>query len=141
MYFLAIYQLKNTSDCIKIDPPGPGRNLEKSQKKTKKGSKILDPFLRFFWFLRFFCHTDFLQAKNSFFSAGAPLRGALGRAPPPFSRVEILKKFTGKSVPENCTLFFGKNSFWSFYLSKCSETYLVSQISSRGSGSNFFIQN
>ena len=34
--FLAIYQLKNTSDCIKIDPPGPGRNLKKSQKKRPK---------------------------------------------------------------------------------------------------------
>ena len=28
----AIYQLKNTSDCIKIDPPGPGRNLKKKWK-------------------------------------------------------------------------------------------------------------
>ena len=25
----AVYQLKNTSDCIQIDPPGPGQNLEK----------------------------------------------------------------------------------------------------------------
>ena len=32
----AVNQLKKTSDCIKTDPPGPGRNLEKSQKKTKK---------------------------------------------------------------------------------------------------------
>ena len=32
-FFLTIYQLKNTSDCIKIDPRGPGRNLKKSQKK------------------------------------------------------------------------------------------------------------
>ena len=40
--------------------------------------------------------------------SGMPLRGALGRAPPPFGRVEILKKFTGKSVPENYTSFFGK---------------------------------
>ena len=39
---------------------------------------------------------------------GAPLRGAQGRAPPPGCRAEILKKFTGKSVPENYTLFFGK---------------------------------
>ena len=29
-FFLTIYQLKNTSDCIKIDPPGPGRNLKKN---------------------------------------------------------------------------------------------------------------
>ena len=43
---------------------------------------------------------------------GAPLRGALGRAPPPVCRAEILKKFRGKSVPENYTLFFGeKNKF------------------------------
>ena len=33
----AINQLKNTSDCIKIDPPGPGRNLKKSQKSRKNG--------------------------------------------------------------------------------------------------------
>ena len=26
----AVNQLKKTSDCIKIDPPGPGQNLEKS---------------------------------------------------------------------------------------------------------------
>ena len=29
-----VNQLKKTSDCIKIDPPGPGRSLEKSQKKS-----------------------------------------------------------------------------------------------------------
>ena len=40
---------------------------------------------------------------------GALLRGALGRAPLPFFRVEILKKFSGKSVPENYTLFFWEN--------------------------------
>ena len=34
--FLAIYQLKKTSDCIKIHPPGPGRNLKKKSKKVKK---------------------------------------------------------------------------------------------------------
>ena len=43
------------------------------------------------------------------FFEGAPLRGALGRAPPPFCRAEILKKFRGKSVPENDTLFFDEN--------------------------------
>ena len=42
---------------------------------------------------------------------GAPLRGALGRAPPPVCRAEILKKFRGKSVPENYTLFFEKHVF------------------------------
>ena len=30
----AVYQLKKTSDCIQIDPPGPGQNLEKNLKKT-----------------------------------------------------------------------------------------------------------
>ena len=29
---------KKTSDCIKIDPPGPGQHLEKSQKKIEKKS-------------------------------------------------------------------------------------------------------
>ena len=42
---------------------------------------------------------------------GAPLRGALGQAPPPLCRVEILKKFTGKSVLENCTLLWKKHVF------------------------------
>ena len=110
--FLAIYQLKNTSDCIKIDPPGPGRSLEKSQKKSKKWSKILDDFFGFFWVWVFLPNRFFISKKQVFSagaSPGAPLRGALGRAPPPFGRVEILKKFTGKSVPENYTLFFGKN--------------------------------
>ena len=35
-FFLeAVNQLKKTSDCIKNDPPGPGQNLEKSQKSWK----------------------------------------------------------------------------------------------------------
>ena len=99
---------------------------------------MVQNFGRFFWIflgLGFFCQPDFLQAKNRFFRLGAPLRGALGRAPPPFSRVEILKKFTGKSVLEKCTLFFGKNIF---LVSKRSDLCLVRQISSRGSGRNFF---
>ena len=37
--FLAIYQLKNTSDCIKIDLGGPGRNLKKN--------KMIQDFLYF----------------------------------------------------------------------------------------------
>ena len=41
-FFEAVYQLKNTSDCIEIDPPGPGRNLKKSpKKKSKKNPQIL----------------------------------------------------------------------------------------------------
>jgi len=47
-------------------------------------------------------------------SRARPLRGALGRAPPPVCRVEILKKFTGKSVPENYTLFFLEKTRFSF---------------------------
>ena len=35
-FFRTVNRLKNTSDCIKIDPPGPGRNLKKSQKKVEK---------------------------------------------------------------------------------------------------------
>ena len=34
-----VNQLKKTSDCIKIDPPGPGRSLEKNQKKSKNRQK------------------------------------------------------------------------------------------------------
>ena len=43
--FLTIYQLKNTSDCIKIDSPGPGQNLEKVAKSEKN-----DPT---FWIILF----------------------------------------------------------------------------------------
>ena len=49
----AVNQLQKTSDCIKIDPPGPGQNLKKSQKKSKKGSKILDLFKDFLGVLFF----------------------------------------------------------------------------------------
>ena len=137
-FFLTIYQLKNTSDCIKIDPRGPGRNLKKSQKIVKKWPKILKDFWRknncflhkkmFFWrkiitifgpkFWRFFwtflrqsLRASLRQSFGRVFGLfeGAPLRGALGRAPPPFCRAETLKNFKGKSVPENYTLFFDKN--------------------------------
>ena len=43
-FFLTIYQLKNTSDCIKIDPRGPGRNLKKNQKRSKKMIQNLGGF-------------------------------------------------------------------------------------------------
>ena len=40
-FFLeAVNQLKNTSDCIKIDPPGPERNLEQRQKSQKNNLKF-----------------------------------------------------------------------------------------------------
>ena len=52
--------------------------------------------LYFIWFLRIF-------------QWGRAPSGRAGPGPPPFFRVEILKKFSGKSVPENYTLFFGKN--------------------------------
>ena len=43
-FFLTIYQLKNTSDCIKIDPPGPGRNLKKHFKSVKNDPNCLGIF-------------------------------------------------------------------------------------------------
>ena len=76
--------------------------------------KVFDNFGRF-WRL---CWKEFWVIFGIFlkgilgdvlgFLEGAPLRGALGRAPPPFCRAEILKKFSGKNVPENYTLFFWK---------------------------------
>ena len=107
----AVNQLKKTSDCINIDPPGPGQNLEKGQKNQKTIKK-------FEYFLCFYCKNicflvTFLRACP--LRGRAPSGGALGRAPPPFSRVEILKKFTRKSVPENSTLFFGKNIFLGYF--------------------------
>ena len=73
-------------------------------------TKILVGFLEFFEtefegdFGQFFGR--FLVILEDFLDLfeGAPLQGALGRAPPPFCRAEILKKFRGKSVPENYTL-------------------------------------
>ena len=130
MFFRTVNQLKNTSDCIKIDPPGPGQNLKKSQKSRNFGSKFWTQKSRknrsifwtilkiFLWFWDFFAIRFFISKKDVFSagaSPGAPLRGALGRAPPPFGRVEILKKFTGKSVPENCTLFFWKKIFLTIF--------------------------
>ena len=55
---------------------------------------------------------DFFEFFEGMPLRGAPLRGALGRAPPPVCRAEILKKFTGKSVPENYTLLSGKHKFF-----------------------------
>ena len=49
VFLEAVYRLKNTSDCIKIDPPGPGRNLKKkSKKKCPKFWTIFSTFLTFF---------------------------------------------------------------------------------------------
>ena len=50
-FFRTVNQLKKTSDCIKIDPPGPGQHFEKVKKvlkKKKKKIEILDPFFDFF---------------------------------------------------------------------------------------------
>ena len=62
----------------------------------------------FGYFLCFNCKTCVFCK----FGVSIPLWGRAGPAPPPFSRVEILKKFSEKNVPENCTLFFGQN--WLF---------------------------
>ena len=78
-----------------------------------------------------FFHFFILYSFWLYFTGGAPLRGALGRAPPPVCRAEILKKFSGKSVLETILYFLGKN------ILKRSKTYLKRQISSRGSGCNF----
>ena len=80
-FFLTVNQLKKTSDCIKIDPPGPGRSLEKSQKKSKKGSKILDDFFGFFGVWVFFANQIFYKQKQSFFSQARPF-GARWAGPP-----------------------------------------------------------
>ena len=94
--------------------------------------KISDPFLlaSFFYFCNHFI------GQRPFFSAGGVAAGAF------FFCEKKDPKFWRK-----CWTFFGQNfgpfflaSFWKKH-SKCSETYLVRQISSRGSGSNFFIQN
>ena len=104
-------------------------------KNLKKGSKILDeilePFLDFFGF-GFFLPYKFFISKKDVFSAGGVAAGAF---------------FYEKKGPKfwwNFWTFFGQH-FGPFFLtifwkkhSECSETYLVSQISSRGSGSNFF---
>ena len=69
IFLEAVNQLKKTSDCIKIDPPGPGRNLKKKQKNVEKMKPNFDHFLVFtvknicFWEKRVF--------------KGKPLRAAL----------------------------------------------------------------
>ena len=68
-----------------------------------------------------------------------PLRGRAPRAGPP--RVGRKKVGRKKCPGKLHFIFFEKIDFWTFYLSKCSDSYLERQISSRGSGSNFFIQN
>ena len=69
-FFLAIYQLKNTSDCIKIDPPGPGRNL----KKIKKVEKMAKDF----WYFLFFAVKTYVFVKKS----GRAPSGRAGPGPP-----------------------------------------------------------
>ena len=119
-------------------------DLEKSM-RTDLGKKRFDcrsskwlkhfaqkcKFGTFFFFFNPWFWTQNLQDFFEFFE-GAPLRGALGRAPPPFFRAEILKKFSGKSVLKIILYFLGK------HLLKRSKTYLKRQISSRGSGCNFY---
>ena len=77
-----------------------GKKKNQTQKISKKGPKFWTKFWSLFWIflgLGFFFAIRFFISKKHVFSAGAspgaPLWGALGRAPPPFSRVEILKKF------------------------------------------------
>ena len=110
-----IYQLKNTSDCIKTDPPCPGRNKKKKSPK-KNRTQIWCLFLCFCYkntrfgviFLGHGCFAA-MAAKQPW-----PLRGR-GRLP----SVEFsLNKFTGKTVPENYTLFFGENTFFVILLIK-----------------------
>ena len=41
-FFLeAVNQLNKTSDCIKIDSPGPGQSFEKNQKSRKNDPKVI----------------------------------------------------------------------------------------------------
>ena len=91
------------------------KKVKKCEKKVQNFGQNFGPFFEIFFGFGFFLPNRFFISKKEVFSAGAspgaPLRGALGRAPPPFGRVEILKKFTGKSVPENYTLFLEKISF------------------------------
>ena len=43
----AVNQLKKTSDCIKIDPPGPEQNLEKKSQKNEKMTHVFCIFCVF----------------------------------------------------------------------------------------------
>ena len=76
-------------------------------------AQILDDFVFYFFEAEL---EGKLEAKlwTSFLSflrlRGALLRGALGRAPPPFCRAEILEKFSGKSVLETILYFLGEKT-------------------------------
>ena len=68
-FFGTVNRLKNTSDCIKIDPPGPGRNLKKKSKKNENMTPNFDHFLVFT--VKNICFWE----KKVF--KGKPLRAAL----------------------------------------------------------------
>ena len=59
-------------------------------------------------FFDYFLRACPLRGRARF--AGAPPSGVAGPGPPPVCRVEILKKFTGKSVPDNY-IFWKKQVF------------------------------
>ena len=129
MFFRTVNQLKNTSDCIKIDPPGPGRNLKKNSQKNRK--KSVQKFGRFWGVWVFFANQIFYKQKRGFFGWWRCRRRFFcEKKGPKFWRK--FWTFFGQNVGPFFWLLFGKKH------SKCFETYLVRQISSRGSGSNFF---
>ena len=96
-FFLeAVNRLKKTSDCIKIDPPGPGQNLKKKKKGKKKETKLF-----FFDIFSFFIVKT--RVSWGYAPSGCTLRGA----PPGPGPLELEgKKLGGKSVPENYIFFF-----------------------------------
>ena len=70
----AVNQLKNTSDCIKNDPTGPGQNLEKN-KKLKNTQNL------FFFSCFYFKKLCFLQKRHQeFVFEGMPASQACPRS-------------------------------------------------------------
>ena len=64
-----------------------------------------------FWFI----WDDFWAYSKGHAPSGRAPSGRAGPGPPPFCRAEILKKFSGKSVPENYTLFFVKKRVFGYF--------------------------
>ena len=114
-----------------------------SEKKVQHFGQHFGPFFGFFWVWVFFVKQIFYKQKRSFFGWCIPRRAPSGRAgpgPPSLWQGGNIEKVHRKKCPRKLYFtFWEKYIFGSFYLSKRSDLCLERQISSRGSGSNFFL--
>ena len=128
IWFLPIFQWRRLFFCAKKGP--------------KFWTIVWTLFQIFFLVWDFFAIQIFYKQKTSFFGWCIPGRAPSGRAgpgPPSSWQGGNIEKVHRKKCPGKLHFIFGeKYIFWQFYPSKRSDLCLVRQISSRGSGSNFF---